>query len=389
MSGRAGFVAIAGPFVLAVVGGCGDDANEPASSSSASTSSSAISTSSSVTGSTTTSTAQSTGGGTGGRGAGGDGAGGGGAGGDDGAGGHGGAEGGGAPDGWTCAPEAYGDGVTCDCDCGVDDRDCFPSGLPVAGCAPGDRCVDATCAAIPESWVCEDRRFATFDGCDCGCGASDLDCADPGAMVYGCQDEFGVDHGLACLPAGTCAAPDAFACGASAFDDGARCDCHCGFPDLDCAIDDDLPVDGCDEAQRCLRDTCVDIPPGDTCDTAILLGEGTHEGSWEAAVNDYGAGCGLGFTSAVGRDVAFRVELAAGQTLSATVAASPVDHALFLVRSCADVAGTCVAAIDQTVNNQAETLSFTAAADQVLYLILDQYGSTAGDPFSLNVSIVP
>jgi hypothetical protein len=45
------------------------------------------------------------------------------------------------PDGWTCQPEWYADGNTCDCDCGAPDPDCGPTNAPAA-CAsygPGGR----------------------------------------------------------------------------------------------------------------------------------------------------------------------------------------------------------------------------------------------------------
>ena len=35
------------------------------------------------------------------------------------------------------------------------------------------------CIAIPAGWTCSDSFFGTDDGCDCGCGASDPDCASP------------------------------------------------------------------------------------------------------------------------------------------------------------------------------------------------------------------
>ena len=45
------------------------------------------------------------------------------------------------PDGWTCQPEWYADGNTCDCDCGAPDPDCGPPSAtpPCASYGPGGR----------------------------------------------------------------------------------------------------------------------------------------------------------------------------------------------------------------------------------------------------------
>jgi len=70
---------------------------------------------------------------------------------------------------------------------------------------PGDGC-DATCIReVPDSWVCNRGFFGTADGCDCGCGAIDPDCAETGGgcaeggcFVEGCgfcYDDAGVSTG--------------------------------------------------------------------------------------------------------------------------------------------------------------------------------------------------
>lgn len=57
--------------------------------------------------------------------------------------------------GWTCAPAAWEDGTTCDCDCGARDPDCYLDSNPVAGCEAGERCVsDGTCATPPGNDTC-------------------------------------------------------------------------------------------------------------------------------------------------------------------------------------------------------------------------------------------
>ncbi len=67
------------------------------------------------------------------------------------------------PDGWTCQPEWYADGNTCDCDCGAPDPDCGPTNPPSA-CAsygPGGRQPPSSgggCAIAPSA---RESRFAT------------------------------------------------------------------------------------------------------------------------------------------------------------------------------------------------------------------------------------
>ena len=145
------------------------------------------------------------------------------------------------PAGWTCDDRLYADGA-CDCGCGAVDSDCADAtaasceycescspivedcamvvdaadnsvcgtgrcgnGMPEGGEAcdgteglpPGLDCmglgfesgevacnadctnVDLTmCMGGPEGWTCLPEYFGTDDGCDCGCGVVDPDCAD-------------------------------------------------------------------------------------------------------------------------------------------------------------------------------------------------------------------
>jgi len=107
----------------------------------------------------------------------------------------------GLPTAWTCDANAFEDGTTCDCDCGVLDPDCAIPNAPVTGCTSGTTCNLDYGTCIPDTWTCEPAYYNATDGCDCDCGAIDPDCSDPNATVYGCDDpgETGV-----CLPDGTC-----------------------------------------------------------------------------------------------------------------------------------------------------------------------------------------
>ncbi len=124
------------------------------------------------------------------------------------------------PDAWDdghCSASWYGDG-SCDCGCLADDIDCpagyaaddcdyvlCPTGQALdptdpAGCVPacgdgtradneacddgntndGDGCASDCTWEIPDAWTafgCDAAHYGARDGCDCGCGAPDPDCA--------------------------------------------------------------------------------------------------------------------------------------------------------------------------------------------------------------------
>lgn len=106
---------------------------------------------------------------------------------------------------WTCDPNSYNDGFSCNCGCGSQDVDCTSTtdlaecsscgcttavdgGISVASCQAADT-TQCTAGSFV-TWACSPGYYGTDDGCDCGCGAVDLDCADAGidACRY-CNDE--------------------------------------------------------------------------------------------------------------------------------------------------------------------------------------------------------
>ena len=170
---------------------------------------------------------------------------------------------GGGPPGWTCRAEYYGTGDGCDCGCGVIDLDCADGtvascdycalsgscswswcegidpaqnwlclgGTAVCGndvVEAGELCdgtdlqgvtcadfgftggalacnatcnnVDTTgCTRIPAGWTCPPENYGTGDGCDCGCGVIDLDCADGTvASCDTCDGPGSCSGGLGC-----------------------------------------------------------------------------------------------------------------------------------------------------------------------------------------------
>ncbi|MFO0747498.1 MAG: fibro-slime domain-containing protein [Myxococcota bacterium] len=320
------------------------------------------------------------------------------------------------PAGWTCNAGWYFDGG-CDCGCGVQDVDCAGTadvaecsycadcgGGAELACAdlldPSDttRCLptdcgdgvaqgleacdeedlrgadcttvgvfdggqlrcDAECGydtslctgGIPEGWAC-DASWYGDDGCDCGCGAKDKDCAgttDVGECAYctacggsndlcdrivdggdttqcihstcgdgaieGLEECEGHDFGgvtcaslgylggdLACV---SCAidvqgcvvppVPAAWTCDETYYHDG-DCDCGCGARDIDCPVT--MTVSLCAYCLDCGQDATSEdcsgyVDPDDT--TQCLAGSGVPT-EWTCSATWYGDGscdCGCG-----------------------------------------------------------------------------------------------
>ncbi len=285
-----------------------------------------------------------------------------------------------APVNWTCPAEVFGDGLTCDCACGVNDPDCSVFGLPIEGCDAGEVCRTGSCLAIPPEWTCNSGFYAANDGCDCTCGVYDPDC-DAGGTAFGCAP------GEGCTAEGECGVPAQWTCLDGAYDDGVTCDCTCGFTDPDCSIPG-APITGCEVDEICAAGACVLPSANDQCVNAIVLTEGTVNGTWVNSTNDIdptAAGC-TGFPE-VGGDVFYSVSLTTGQTLTVSInqVGSAADSALYLVTDCTD-ADTCVAGVD-TLPNTAEELVYNATANEDLILVVDQYGDTNQVGFVLTVDI--
>ena len=104
------------------------------------------------------------------------------------------ADGGVAPAAWDCNASYYDTNDGCDCGCGVIDPDCDSGSVAACGfewCDSGDpaptnnwQCEDDAPSAgggTPTTWTCNPNYYDTNDGCDCGCGAVDPDCASSSA----------------------------------------------------------------------------------------------------------------------------------------------------------------------------------------------------------------
>jgi hypothetical protein len=107
---------------------------------------------------------------------------------------------------WTCDPARYDAADGCDCGCGIVDPDCGGAtpascdkcnGVVDGGCSPAGTCADLESAdnSLCRPWTCGAFQGAG-DGCDCGCGQIDPDCASE--LSAACHPDY-------CTQTGSCA----------------------------------------------------------------------------------------------------------------------------------------------------------------------------------------
>jgi len=137
-----------------------------------------------------------------------------------------------------CPAPRCGDGV---CDVGE-----ATGGCPEDCGGPEDR-------PPPAEWTCDPAWYARRDGCDCECGAYDLDCIDESTELFRCPE------GQVCNSAGRCVpsdAPATWSCPVTYYGTGDGCDCDCGAPDPDCDSPW-VPVFNCVVGDACVDGVCV------------------------------------------------------------------------------------------------------------------------------------
>jgi hypothetical protein len=177
--------------------------------------------------------------------------------------------------GWRCPAAAWGGGDGCDCGCGAIDPDCKSSHScagALCNASECSKCHDQTGRSVPcadelaSAWTCEAQRYGSGDGCDCGCGAADPDCAGKGCSEYGCRDDACqrcTDTDYAASTSVGCGS-DAWTCSLSHYGTGDGCDCGCGVRDPDCGKDQ-----GCSEA-GCQQDACAYCHAGNATDAGTF-----------------------------------------------------------------------------------------------------------------------
>jgi hypothetical protein len=121
-------------------------------------------------------------------------------------------------------------------------------------------------------WTADPSFYGAGDGCDCGSGSWDPDCAVPGQVLHGCN------NGQACIqsgqtglcqtvmtpsmpdPAPPSTPPAGWTCDPSYYNAGDGCDCKCGAFDPDCGKPNQRVFD-CNEGQYCGQSgTCESLP---------------------------------------------------------------------------------------------------------------------------------
>ncbi len=112
---------------------------------------------------------------------------------------------------------------------------------------------------------------------------------------------------------------------------------------------------------------------------------GAYEGTLAANLNDISSADCIG--TAPGRDGAVRVELAPGETLSATYNSTSGDAILYILDNC-PVITSCLDGADESATGP-ETVAWTNDGSQTnpVYIVLDNAELATSGPFILDFSI--
>ncbi|MCK6549686.1 pre-peptidase C-terminal domain-containing protein [Myxococcota bacterium] len=119
-------------------------------------------------------------------------------------------------------------------------------------------------------------------------------------------------------------------------------------------------------------ETCADAPPLDVSGTPEWY---TTSGK----VNDYSPNSGgcTGYTAG-GPDRAYAITVAAGDQLVLDLAPSGYDASIYVVSSCADVTGSCIAGADRGLSGGAESLAPVFQQAGTYHVIVDGFLSAQG-----------
>jgi hypothetical protein len=219
--------------------------------------------------------------------------------------------------GWVCEERRFEDGETCECGCGALDPDCDDETAESCDvCNAFNSCSNLECIGTidpddnsrcyhPPGWTCYQALYG--DGfCDCGCGVLDIDCedAEPESCDYcpqssctpfDCTDTLLPGDNTSCKNA-----PNAWRCPPRLYNDGAQCDCGCGYTDPDCDGDTSLEAcERCNSEGSCSGQAC----PGSIYedDTRVCTQPEPPDG-WTCGAYAYGDGyacnCGCGVQDA-------------------------------------------------------------------------------------------
>lgn len=221
-------------------------------------------------------------------------------------------------DGWTCSGAFYDDDEDiCHCGCGIPDPDCADAGVEACevcevngSCSQGVVCSDLLDPADPTAclWNCDPAVYGADDGCNCGCGLVDADCAD--ATVDSCETcnnagsctEFECAGDIDPADSSTCLEPiEGWTCPVPLFDDGETCHCGCGIPDPDCEAAGLGSCDVCDAQGSCSGDNaCPGLINADDASTCDWTCDPAYYGTGDGC----DCGCGLVDPDCADEDIA-------------------------------------------------------------------------------------
>jgi hypothetical protein len=119
-------------------------------------------------------------------------------------------------------------------------------------------------------------------------------------------------------------------------------------------------------------------PANDRCEIGfpLLCGPFAFSGSTLTAFDDYNfpsAGASCVNSTARGRDVAFRLDVTAGDSVYA-IYNNTANGAMYIVLNCADVPNSCIYSVNESGTGESEVLSFRFQFTGTYYLILDSTG---------------
>jgi hypothetical protein len=151
-------------------------------------------------------------------------------------------------------------------------------------------------AADYADWTCETRKYAGADGCDCGCGVFDPDCADATAascdLCPNCMNPLESCAGSARVVADDNSQCSGWLCPTDWFGTADGCDCGCGILDPDCPSDDPSECDFC-TACGDPRMGCADSAAVDGDDNTQCVTEWTCDEDFYGSFDGCDCGCGI------------------------------------------------------------------------------------------------
>lgn len=305
---------------------------------------------------------------------------------------------------WACVNGLSGCTELSETDCTLQNQTCF-AGLCIAGTVDPDCTTDLDCEV---GETCEDGTCVASTEPDC---TTSLDCLDGQECVNGtCVNGGGGGGDNSCVGICGSQAPGGCWCDSSCVNYDDCCDdygpvCDNCTPDCtgkECGSDGcggtcgscEGNVNGltvCDPSNN----QCADPSsfPGNTCDAAIFVDPGAmpfnYTGTTAVMQNSYAFSEGAcpGETSGMGGaspDQVFEFTAVLEGVYTFELDAD-FDAAMYAVSDCADIDGSCKAAVDDYAN---ESFMLNLSAGESLFLIVDGYSNTSsqGGTYVLSIS---